>query len=478
MQEIRCPKCGEVFKVDEQSYDSIVKQVRDTEFAKEIEERANHYAAEKENAVKMAKMQTAEEMNLTIAKKDAEIVALCEKLKADEDAKKAAVNEAVGIKEKELSEKNEEILRLKSKIESAENQKVMAINEAESQKARELSAKDEEILRLKSRIDSMETQKKLAVTEAVGEKEKELFEQKERITVLCGKIESNEKAAQIKEQTIRDSYEEKLRGKDEQIAYYKDLKARQSTKMVGETLEQHCETEFNKLRATGFRNAYFEKDNDARSGSKGDYIFREFSDDNTEFISIMFEMKNEMDTTATKHKNEDFFKELDKDRNEKKCEYAVLVSLLEADNDFYNTGIVDVSHRYPKMYVIRPQFFIPMITLLRNAAMNSLEYKRELAVIRNQNIDISHFEEDMNEFKDKFSRNYRLASEKFRKAIEEIDKTIDHLQKTKDALLSSENNLRLANSKAEELSIKRLTRNNPTMAAKFAELSSSSSSEE
>ena len=240
--------------------------------------------------------------------------------------------------------------------------------------------------------------------------------------------------------------------------------------MVGETLEQHCEIEFNKLRATGFQNAYFEKDNDAKSGSKGDFIFKEFSDDGTEFISIMFEMKNEMDETATKHKNEDFFKELDKDRNEKKCEYAVLVSLLEADNELYNTGIVDVSYRYPKMYVIRPQFFIPMITLLRNASLNALQYKQELAIIRNQNIDISHFEEDMNEFKDKFSRNYRLASEKFKKAIDEIDKTIDHLQKTKDALLSSENNLRLANNKAEELSIKRLTRNNPTMAAKFAEL--------
>jgi len=240
--------------------------------------------------------------------------------------------------------------------------------------------------------------------------------------------------------------------------------------MVGETLEQHCEIEFNKLRATGFQNAYFEKDNDAKTGSKGDFIFREFADDGTEFISIMFEMKNEMDETATKHKNEDFFKELDKDRNEKKCEYAVLVSLLEADNELYNTGIVDVSYRYPKMYVIRPQFFIPMITLLRNASLNALQYKQELAVIRNQNIDISHFEEDMNDFKDKFSRNYRLASEKFKKAIDEIDKTIDHLQKTKDALLSSENNLRLANNKAEELSIKRLTRNNPTMAAKFAEL--------
>ncbi len=402
MQEIKCPNCGEVFQVDESGYDSIVKQVRDKEFNKEIEERTNYYNQQKEAAVKLAKAETTESLNKELAKKDAEIVALREKLN--------------------------------------------------------------------SQLLSMETEKKLAINEAVIQKDKEISQQKEKIALLNGQIETNEKTAQLKEQTLKENYEEKLKGKDEQIAYYRDLKAKQSTKMVGETLEQHCEIEFNKLRATGFQNAYFEKDNDARSGSKGDFIFREFSEDGTEFISIMFEMKNEMDETATKHKNEDFFKELDKDRNEKKCEYAVLVSLLEADNELYNTGIVDVSYRYPKMYVIRPQFFIPMITLLRNASLNSLQYKQELAVIRNQNIDISHFEEDMNDFKDKFSRNYRIASEKFKKAIEEIDKTIDHLQKTKDALLSSENNLRLANNKAEELSIKRLTRNNPTMAAKFAEL--------
>lgn len=434
MQEIKCPNCGEVFQVDESSYDSIAKQVRDKEFSKEIEERENLFAKEKVTAIKLAQAETTEQLNKELSKKDAEIIALQAKLKSEEDKKKAAIVEAVAIKEKELSVNREEILKLKSKI------------------------------------DSLEAEKKLAINEAVNEKEREISEQKEKIALLNGQIETNEKNAQLKEQTLKESYEEKLKGKDEQIAYYKDFKAKQSTKMVGETLEQHCEIEFNKLRATGFQNAYFEKDNDAKSGSKGDFIFKEFSDDGTEFISIMFEMKNEMDETATKHKNEDFFKELDKDRNEKKCEYAVLVSLLEADNELYNTGIVDVSYRYPKMYVIRPQFFIPMITLLRNASLNALQYKQELAVIRNQNIDISHFEEDMNEFKDKFSRNYRLASEKFKKAIDEIDKTIDHLQKTKDALLSSENNLRLANNKAEELSIKKLTRNNPTMAAKFAEL--------
>ena len=268
----------------------------------------------------------------------------------------------------------------------------------------------------------------------------------------------------------KESYDAQLKNKDEQIEYYKDFKAKQSTKMIGESLEMHCYTEFNKLRSTGFKNAYFEKDNDARTGSKGDFIFRDYDDEGTEIISIMFEMKNEADTTATKHKNEDFFKELDKDRNQKNCEYAVLVSLLEADNELYNEGIVDVSHKYEKMYVIRPQFFIPMITLLRNAALHSLQYKKELALVREQNIDISNFEENMNTFKEGFSRNYRIASEKFAKAIDEIDKTISHLQKTKEALLSSDNNLRLANNKVEDLSIKKLTRNNPTMKAMFDEL--------
>lgn len=287
---------------------------------------------------------------------------------------------------------------------------------------------------------------------------------------LESQLKETEKDKQLQEQSLKDNFAVQLKAKDTEIAFYKDLKTRQSTKMVGETLEQHCEIEFNRLRATAFQNAYFEKDNDAKTGSKGDYIFRESTPEGIEFISIMFEMKNEMDTTATKHKNEDFFKELDKDRNEKNCEYAVLVSLLESDNELYNTGIVDVSHRYPKMYVIRPQFFISMITLLRNAALNSVQYRKQLAEYKNQNIDISNFEAEMNDFKEKFGRNYQLASDKFRKAIEEIDKTIDHLQKTKDALLSSENNLRLANNKAQDLTVKRLTKNNPTMAQKFAEL--------
>ena len=395
--------------MDESGYAAIVRQVRDSEFGKESRERTQQFELDKKNAVKLA------------------------------------VTEAASKKEKELLEKDREIAELRARIENSDNMRKLAVSEAISQKDREFA-------------------------EAVSQKDRELAAREKKIYELTGRVQNEETERKLKEQALRENYEEKLKAKDEQIAYYRDFKAKQSTKMVGESLEQHCEIEFNKLRATGFQNAYFEKDNDARTGSKGDYIYRESDEDGTEFISIMFEMKNEMDQTATKKKNEDFLKELDKDRREKGCEYAVLVSLLETENEYYNSGIVDMSYRYPKMYVIRPQFFIPMITILRNAARNSLEYRRELTVIRNQNIDISNFENDMNDFKEKFGRNYRIASEKFRKAIDEIDKTIDHLQKTKDALLSSENNLRLANNKAEDLSIKKLTRNNPTMAAKFAEL--------
>ena len=416
MQEIKCPKCGEVFQVDESGYAAILKQVRDKEFEKEISVRENQYESDLENAVKLAKIEAEREFDQKINSKDIEI----------------------------------------SEIEKKFNEKI--------------SKKDLEISELKSKINSCETDKKLAISEVVSEKNKELAEKENNIIELKGQIKTTETEAQLKAQTEKDKYENLLKLKEEEIAHYKEFKSKMSTKMVGESLEQHCEIEFNKLRATGFQNAYFEKDNDAKTGSKGDFIYRDKDDEGVEFISIMFEMKNEMDTTATKKKNEDFFKELDKDRREKGCEYAILVSLLEPENELYNSGIVDVSHKYPKMYVIRPQFFIPIITLLRNAALNSLEYKHELAVIKNQNIDISNFENEMNDFKDKFSRNYRIASEKFAKAIEEIDKTIDHLQKTKEALLASENNLRLANNKAEDLSIKRLTRNNPTMAMKFAEL--------
>lgn len=409
MQEIKCPKCGEIFQVDESGYAAIVKQVRDKEFEKEITSRESQFLNEKEAAIKLAQSETERKYQDIIISKEKELF-------------------------NTTAQKNVEILELKAKIESYEKDKNLELNKFEI------------------------------------EKEKALAEKDKQIAELTNKIETNEKENLLKELSLKEQYKIQLQFKEEEIARYKDFKARLSTKMIGESLEQHCELEFNRLRATGFQNAYFEKDNDAKTGSKGDYIFREANPEGIEIVSIMFEMKNEMDTTSTKKKNEDFLKELDKDRREKNCEYAVLVSLLEPENELYNSGIVDMSHKFPKMYVIRPQFFIPIITLLRNAALNSLQYKQELAVIRSQNIDISNFEESMNDFKEKFARNYEIASKKFKTAIEEIDKTIDHLQKTKEALLSSENNLRLANNKAEDLSIKRLTKNNPTMAAKFAEL--------
>ena len=369
--------------------------------------------------------------------------------------------------EKELSRRAQELeSRRDAELQLLKLQQEQAHTQAVSRKDAAIADKDRKIAELQAKLDASETAKKLAVAEAVSASEKKLSEKVTQITELKGQLQSKETENQLREKSLTEQYEGKLKLKDEQIEYYKDFKARQSTKMVGESLEQHCLNQFNSLRMTAFPNAYFEKDNDAKTGSKGDFIFRE-SADGTEFISIMFEMKNEMDTTATKHKNEDFFKELDKDRREKGCEYAVLVSLLEIDNEYYNNGIVDVSYKYPKMYVIRPQFFIPIITLLRNAALNSLKYQQELQVVRNQQVDIQHFEENMAAFKDSFSRNYRLASEKFQKAIDEIDKTIDHLQKTKDALLSSENNLRLANNKAEDLTIKKLTKNAPTVKAMF-----------
>ena len=390
MNEIKCPKCGTVFQISETDYESIVKQIRDHEFQKELSLREEQYRKEKENAIKLA------EVN----------------------------------KEKELTDS--------------------------------LNKKNIEISDLKNQLALLESKKELEIQKALSEKDK-------KIDNLTSEMEIKNKEYALKENTIKESYETKLKDKDEQIAYYKDFKAKQSTKMIGESLEQHCNTEFNRLRPL-FKNAYFEKDNDSRSGSKGDFIFRDFDDDGNEIVSIMFEMKNEADQTSTKHKNEHFFKELDKDRNEKKCEYAVLVSLLETDNDLYNDGIVDVSHVYDKMYVIRPQFFIPLITLIRNLANKSLDYRKELELVKSQNIDITHFEENINLFKESFGRNYRLASERFAKAIEEIDKTIEHLQKTKDHLLKTDDNLRLANNKADDLTIKKLTRNNPTMTQMFEDL--------
>lgn len=366
-------------------------------------------------------------------------------------------------REDDFAQMKENALKLAQMEQKEEFAKELSVKEAQ------LSEKEKLIGELKSRIAGNEMERKLAVSEVINEKEKAVSEKAAEIAELKSMLSNKETENELKEQSLKKQYEDRLKLKDEQIEYYKDFKARQSTKMIGESLEMHCMNQFNALRMTAFPNAYFEKDNDARTGSKGDFIFRE-AVEGVEFISIMFEMKNEMDETVTKHKNEDFLKELDKDRREKKCEYAVLVSLLEIDNELYNNGIVDVSYKYEKMYVIRPQFFIPMITLLRNAAMNSLQYRRELEAAKHQQVDILHFEENMNAFKEGFARNYRIASTKFQTAIDEIDKTITHLQKTKEALLSSENNLRLANNKAEDLSIKRLTKNAPAVREMFEEL--------
>ena len=372
--------------------------------------------------------------------------------------------------EKELARRESALLaRQDEALKLAKLQQERAYDKTIGERDAALAERTREIERLKEQLKGSETEKKLAVAEAVQKKTQELAEGEKKILTLESELTAQRSESQLKQKALQEQYEEKLKSKDEQIEYYKDFKARQSTKMIGESLEQHCLTQFNTIRMTAFPTAYFEKDNDARTGSKGDFIFREADENGTEFISIMFEMKNEADQTATKHKNEDFFKELDKDRREKHCEYAVLVSLLEIDNELYNNGIVDVSYRYEKMYVVRPQFFIPIITLLRNAALNSLKYRRELEIVRNQQLDILHFEENMNAFKEGFARNYRIASERFQTAIDEIDKTITHLQKIKDALLSSENNLRLANNKAEDLSIKKLTKNAPSVKAMFDE---------
>ena len=410
MNEILCPNCKKAFKVDEAGFADILKQVRDHQFEEELDKRLVLAEVEKDNAVKLA------EANL-----------------------KNILHEHLLKKDRELSEK--------------------------------ISAKEAELFQIKSKLENSELQKQLSVAEAVQKIEKERDE-------LSSKLKFKDTETELLEKSLKERFANDLKTKDdiiklkdEEIALRKDMKLKLSTKMIGETLEQHCETEFNKLRATAFQNAYFEKDNNSSSGSKGDFIYREKDEHGNEIISIMFEMKNESDATATKKRNEDFFKELDKDRNEKKCEYAVLVSLLEAESEYYNTGIVDVSHKFTKMYAVRPQFFIPIITLLRNASLNSMQYKAELSLIKNQNIDITNFEDNINKFKDGFAKNYELASKKFKTAIDEIDKTIDHLYKTKEALLSSENNLRLANNKAEDLTIKKLTQGNPTMKAMFNELS-------
>lgn len=423
MNEIICPNCNKAFKVDEAGFASILKQVRDHQFEEELEKRLNLEAKDKESAIKIAQAEVRTSLQNELAKKDKELV----EIKAQKELELS----------KKLAEKDTEINQMKALIERAEIEKKFAVNQA--------------VQTIEKERDNL----------TFSLKNKELEKQN---------IESSLKQMHTNELQTKDAI---IKFKDDEIARVKDMKLKLSTKMLGESLEQHCEYEFNKLRATAFQKAYFEKDNDTKSGSKGDYIYRETDEMGNEIISIMFEMKNELDQTATKKRNEDFLKELDKDRTEKKCEYAILVSLLEAESELYNSGIVDVSHRHPKMYVVRPQFFIPIITLLRNAAMNSLKYKAELAAVKSQNIDITNFEDKMNKFKEGFSKNYDLASRKFKEAIDEIDKTIIHLQKTKDALLSSENNLRLANNKTEDLTIKKLTHNNPTLKAKFDELAGS-----
>ncbi|MBZ6527522.1 DUF2130 domain-containing protein [Aerococcaceae bacterium DSM 111021] len=417
MNEIKCPHCGTLFTIDEAGYADILAQVRTKEFNEEIHE-------------KLEQINAQHESNLALVE---------EKTKNTFD--------------KQVSEKDKEIAELKNKTTALEKDKELELQQA-------LAAKDKELTELNARVQAIENEKKLELSEINSAKEKALMELNSRISL-------QEKERELELNSLKEKFDTEIKMKDETIAFYKDFKAKQSTKMVGETLEQHCEIEFNRLRMTAFKNAQFGKDNDIKSGSKGDYIYREHDEYGNEIISIMFEMKNEGDETATKKKNEHFFKQLDKNRNDKKCEYAILVSMLESDNELYNNGIVDVSYEYEKMYVIRPQFFIPIITLLRNAAMNSLEYKQEVALMREQNIDITNFEEDLDTFKSAFARNYDLASRKFKTAIDEIDKTITHLQKTKDALVSSENNLRLANNKADDLTVKKLVRKNPTMKAKF-----------
>ena len=433
MHEIKCPHCGKAFKIDEAGYADILQQVRDRKFEQELNERLELAERDKRSAVELAETRVASEAQKAAAVKDAELQELRVKLEQVTQEKKSAV-------------------------ELAEAKLVYELQMAGAMK-------DSEIQELRAKLDSIEVAQKLAITEAVS------LVEKERDLLKSG-LERAELEKQLAEKSLKDKYETQIKDRDDAIERLRDMKARLSTKMVGETLEQHCETTFNQIRATAFPRAYFEKDNDGRAGSKGDYIFRDSDDVGTEIVSIMFEMKNERDETATKKKNEDFLKELDRDRTEKGCEYAVLVSLLEPDSELYNTAIIDVSHRYPKMYVVRPQFFIPIITVLRNAALNSLQYKSELALAKAQSVDITKFESQLESFKAAFGKNYDLASRRFHTAIEEIDKSIDHLQKTKEALLGTDRNLRLANDKAQDVTIKKLTTGNPTMAAKFDEIKS------
>jgi hypothetical protein len=460
MHDIKCPHCHKAFKIDETGYADILKQVRDDEFDKQLQERLTFEEKEKENAIALAKSQSELQMDKMANAKDAEIQALKAQISNTDVSKKLAVTEALSDVQKERDALANQIEALKQDKESA-----LALIEAKLTQDIQATAvsKDKEINALQSQISNAELKHEMAVASALKLIEKERDD-------LKSNLDHAGLQKELSENALKDKYETQIKERDEAIERLRDLKVRLSTKMVGETLEQHCETEFNRIRSTAFPKAYFEKDNDVSGGTKGDYIFRDVDENDTEIVSIMFEMKNEVDTTASKKKNEDFLKQLDKDRIEKGCEYAVLVSLLESDNELYNSGIVDVFHRYPKMYVVRPQFFITIITLLRNAAMKSMEYKRELALVKEQNIDVTSFESDLEAFKSGFARNYDLASRKFSTAIAEIEKSIAHLQKTKDALISTDNNLRLANNKSQDITLKKLTKNNPTMASKFDDL--------
>lgn len=529
MNQITCPKCGTVINLDESDYEGIVRQVRDDQFAHEVEERAASLRREHEQALELARSQAKAELDRVMAAQKAELQEALARSSAELQAVKArsaselqearaasaaalqqAQSAGAAQLAKEQSERTAELMRvraeadariaeLSAKLESAveeresavrvaaQRERMVAQQDAADQKEElreQLAARDAQIASLKAQLDAGATQRDLAVTQAVTEARTTFEEERAKLArdldaarfelsreqeVRAAEKQQIETAHALEIEQARKSAQDLIRYKDEEIERLRDMKARLSTKMVGETLEQHCETQFNQLRATAFPRAYFEKDNDASDGTKGDFIFRECDEAGNEIVSIMFEMKNENDTTATKHKNEDFFKKLDSDRKKKGCEYAVLVTLLEPESELYNTGIVDVSYRYEKMYVIRPQFFIPMITLLRNAAMNALAYKQELELVRQQNIDVTEFEEKLLGFQEGFNRNYDLASRKFQTAIDEIDTTIKHLQKVKDNLISSENNLRLANDKAQGLSIRKLTWGNKTMKAKFDE---------
>lgn len=489
MNEIKCPHCEKEFTIDEASYADILNQVRTKEFTDEIQEKLKQIKEQHKSDIALIEERTNNSMDKKITEKDKELESLKAKINTHKQDEKIAVAEmeksmkeklieqekkvaelqtkALSFKKEKdleikqaLSEKDKEIIELNNKVNNFTSEKELIKQDIEKTMVNQIMERDKKISSLSAKMKEFENTKKIEFMEISSTNEKEIGE-------LKSKLQIQDKEIKLEKSSIKEKYEVVIKQKDEAISFYKDFKAKQSTKLIGESLEQHCEIEFNKLRMTAFKNVEFGKDNDVKTGSKGDYIYREHDENGNEIISIMFEMKNEGDETLIKKRNDQFFKELDKDRNEKKCEYAILVTMLEADNELYNNGIVDVSYEYEKMYVIRPQFFIPIITLLRNAAMNSLQYKQEVALMREQNIDITNFEEDLSTFREGFAKNYNLASRKFKTAIDEIDKTITHLQKTKDALLSSENNLRLANNKADDLTVKKLVKNNPTMKEKF-----------